>query len=95
MGGAKRRKPRSEARTQRAPFPKRSPLSHIGFRHRWRISWLSLTAPTDALKKCLFCEVRQGGGAYGKSASGAAFSGFLFFAHMSCGALSPESMDKA
>lgn len=41
-------------------------------------SWLSLTAPTDAQKKCLLCELRQGGGAYGKSAGGAAFSSFLF-----------------
>ncbi|MGE2702485.1 hypothetical protein, partial [Escherichia coli] len=57
-------------------------LSHVGFRHRWRISWLSRKAPTDAPKKRLFCEVRQGGGAYGKSAWGAAFSGvFVFCAH--------------
>ena len=57
-------------------------------------SWLSLTAPTDAQKKCLLCELRQGGGAYGKSACGAAFSSFLFFAHMFCDALSPDSVDK-
>lgn len=41
--------------------------SPVGFRHRWRISWLSLTAPTDAPKKRLFYEVCQGGGAYGKT----------------------------
>ncbi|EOA2703877.1 hypothetical protein ACPDZ3_005062 [Escherichia coli] len=43
---------------------------------------MSRKAPTDAPKKRLFCEVRQGGGAYGKSAWGAAFSG-----------LSPDSVD--
>ncbi|ECM9894819.1 hypothetical protein YL93_22320 [Salmonella enterica subsp. enterica serovar Montevideo] len=58
-------------------------------------SWLSLMAPTDAQKKHLLCELRQGGGAYGKSASGAAFSRSLFFAHMSCDFLSPVSVDKA
>ncbi|KEL69355.1 hypothetical protein AC52_5020 [Escherichia coli 5-366-08_S3_C3] len=43
---------------------------------------MSRKAPTDAPKKRLFCEVRQGGGAYGKSAWGAAFSGvFVFCAH--------------
>ena len=50
-------------------------------------------APTDAPKKCLFCEVRQGGGAYGKSASGAAFPGVSFFAHMFFPGLSPGSVD--
>lgn len=54
---------------------------------------MSRKAPTDAPKKCLFCEVRQGGGAYGKSASGAAFSGVSFFAHMFFPGLSPGSVD--
>lgn len=57
-------------------------------------SWLSLTAPTDAPEKRLFCELRQGGGAYGKSAFGAAFSAVSFFcAHVLC-VLSPVSVDK-
>lgn len=54
---------------------------------------MSRKAPTDAPKKCLFCEVRQGGGAYGKSASGAAFPGVSFFAHMFFPGLSPGSVD--
>ncbi|EAY2535581.1 hypothetical protein D9Z41_24370 [Salmonella enterica] len=41
----------------------------------------------------MFCEVRQGGGAYGKSASGAAFPGVSFFAHMFFPGLSPGSVD--
>ncbi|EIU2799343.1 hypothetical protein L4O70_004571 [Salmonella enterica] len=40
-----------------------------------------------------FCDARQGGGAYGKSASGAAFSGSSFFAHMFFPALSPDCVD--
>ncbi|EAR0476527.1 hypothetical protein EA576_23875 [Salmonella enterica subsp. enterica serovar Give] len=54
---------------------------------------MSRETPTDAPKKCLFCEVRQGGGAYGKSACGAAFSGVFVFAHMFFPALSPDSVD--
>lgn len=57
-------------------------------------SWLSLMAPTDAQKKRLFCELRQGGGAYGKAPSARPFPPFLFFAHMFCDALSPESVGK-
>ncbi|MDK6596455.1 hypothetical protein QP291_25660, partial [Escherichia coli] len=40
-----------------------------------------------------FCDARQGGGAYGKSASGAAFPGVSFFAHMFFPGLSPGSVD--
>lgn len=32
-------------------------------------SWLSRETPTDAPKKRLFCEVRQGGGAFGKASA--------------------------
>lgn len=59
--------------------------SPVGFRHRWRISWLSLTAPTDAQKKRLFCEVCQGGGAYGKAPTARPFSlSFFSFTHARC-----------
>ncbi|EPN7826798.1 hypothetical protein ACT3DF_005223, partial [Escherichia coli] len=54
---------------------------------------MSRETPTDAPKKCLFCEVRQGGGAYGKSASGAAFSGVFVFSHMFFSGFSPDSVD--
>ncbi|WP_249818611.1 hypothetical protein, partial [Escherichia coli] len=41
-----------------------------------------------------FCDARQGGGAYGKSACAAAFPGvFVFFAHMFFPGLSPDSVD--
>ncbi|EDR41205.1 hypothetical protein YpE1979001_0786 [Yersinia pestis biovar Antiqua str. E1979001] len=42
-----------------------------------------------------FCDARQGGGAYGKSASGAAFSGVFVFAHMFFPALSPDCVDNS
>ncbi|ENT7482397.1 hypothetical protein ACYH5K_005086, partial [Escherichia coli] len=35
-------------------------------------------APTDAQKKRLFCEVRQGGGAYGKTPAARLFLPFAF-----------------
>lgn len=50
-------------------------------------------APTDAQKKRLFCEVRQGGGAYGKTPAALASPGALLFAHMFFPALSPDSVD--
>ncbi|WP_252357069.1 hypothetical protein, partial [Escherichia coli] len=40
-----------------------------------------------------FCDARQGGGAYGKNASGAAFFALCLFAHMFFPALSPDSVD--
>ncbi|EHW07643.1 hypothetical protein ECDEC8C_6415 [Escherichia coli DEC8C] len=40
-----------------------------------------------------FCDARQGGGAYGKTASALACSGALLFAHMFFPALSPDSVD--
>ncbi|MGU4590175.1 hypothetical protein, partial [Escherichia coli] len=40
-----------------------------------------------------FCDARQGGRSLWKNASGVAFSGFLFFAHMFLLALSPDSVD--
>ncbi|EOC8809024.1 hypothetical protein ACSV1X_004679 [Salmonella enterica subsp. enterica serovar Derby] len=40
-----------------------------------------------------FCDARQGGGAYGKNASVAAFFALCLFAHMFFPALSPDSVD--
>lgn len=58
-------------------------------------SWLSLTAPTDAQKKCLLCELRQGAEPMEKAPAARPFRPFFFCAHvMFCDALSPDSVDK-
>ncbi|KAA2794288.1 hypothetical protein F2R55_15175 [Alistipes onderdonkii] len=56
---------------------------------------MSRKAPTDAPKKCLFCEVRQGGGAYGKTPAARPSSCSWSFAHMFFPVLSPDSVDNS
>lgn len=53
---------------------------------------MSRKAPTDAPKKCLFCEVRQGAEPMEKAPPARPFRGFVFCAHVLSG-LSPGSVD--